>query len=365
MPDFPMDPEELARAIGISLSDWPGNCHGVAEAVLRRVPVEGMRLVRGHYEGPVSRDSIYGRGPQQHSWLELADGRILDPTRWAFASPSRPEIHLGENDGYDEAGHMLNARVRPAAMASAFLSGRDVSGPVSAVRDRLAALSPGVVADLFEAGDLTSPDEEATFRHAERLLDRLLDPVEHHRSPEDFFGLARECGLGAMVPVDTMVRVLEPERVTPAAGTNMFYDVPPAPKLSDQQKLFRIFCRFMSLEHRDLKIEEELEEIGYTLEDLHDALNDMDRMLRIDPVDPPLGRTTSSTLAVIAGDILGRGFGGEMEVERYARSIGLDRDALHDTLEAFGDRSGYTLQWLMPGERGEPLAAEPEGMDGP
>ena len=114
LPPFPLDPAVVAEEIGIPLREWPGNCHGVAEAILHALPVPGMRLVRGHYDGPVARTSVYrgGSGPQQHSWLRLADGRILDPTRWAMERPSAPAIYVGENDHYDEAGAQLHQFLR-------------------------------------------------------------------------------------------------------------------------------------------------------------------------------------------------------------------------------------------------------------
>lgn len=72
-----------------------------------------------------------------------------------------------------------------------------------------------------------------------------------------------------------------------------------------------------------------------------------------------------ASLAVIARDLLGKGFGAELEVERYAKSIGMDRQSLHRALEDFGRRAGYDLPWLMPDEvriqsAGESLEVEPE-----
>ena len=52
-------------------------------------------------------------------------------------------------------------------------------------------------------------------------------------------------------------------------------------------------------------------------------------------------------MALVAFELLGNGFGVELEVESYARSIGMDRDALHCALVSFGDRAGYDLAWLI------------------
>jgi len=63
---------------------------------------------------------------------------------------------------------------------------------------------------------------------------------------------------------------------------------------------------------------------------------------------------------VIAGDILGKGFGTELAVERYARSIGLDRDGLHREMVSFGQRASYDLCWLCGEEARLAEDVEPE-----
>jgi hypothetical protein len=342
--EFPLDPEELAETIGIPLKDWPGNCHAVATAVLRKVPVAGMRIVRGHYHGYVSSASVYRGSLQQHSWLEADDGRILDPTRWAMTSPNHPHIYLGENDAYDEAGLMLRARMKPHTAMATFLSGD--AGAEQAILKRLEKLTPAAIAQVFEAGGLSTPQDDLSLRDAERLRSRMEDPVEHFRDPAPFFEALRETGLGALVPFDTMQRVLQPEEVTVDRGANMLYDLPRAEALTEHQKLFKVLCRFLSIEARD-GIEGELEQINYSLHELHDALNQMERRLRFDPEEPYFRSETATVVALVAFELLGNGFGAELEVERYARSIGMDRDALHCALVSFGDRAGYDLAWLI------------------
>jgi hypothetical protein len=341
-----MDPEVIAAEINIPLEDWPGNCHGIAEAILRRLPIAGMRLVRGHYDGWVSKDSVYRGSIQQHSWLELEDGRILDPTRWAMSNPKKPSIYLGENDHYDEASIGMKAKSRPAIAMSMFMQGHAATGPQAAVLQKLQDLPTWRVEELFEAGGLTAPSGEIGNRDAERLYDRLSDPVEHFREPEAFFGKLRDAGLSAMVPIDIMTRVLDPEKVFVDRGANLLYEAPAAEEINGTQKLFKIFCRFLSIEARELHIENELEEIGYTLDDLHTALNDMESWLKYDPEASYLPRDITDTLSVIASDLLGKGFGVEIEIERYAKSIGLDRDGLHRELVSFGERAQYDLAWL-------------------
>ena len=352
MPAFPMEPQDLAREIDIPLVNWAGNCHGIAEAVLRRTPVAGMRLVRGHFLGRIHRDSPYRGSPQQHSWLELEDGRILDPTRWAMTCPDKPYIFLGPDEelDYDEGGLMLRAKGRPAKMSSALLSGQDMLAPHRVILERLSDQDAQDVRDMYHAGGLSAPEDTPKIHDAERLLDRLSDPVEYFLTPEPFFRAVRDMGLGAFVPIDIMTRVLEPEKVTVDRGANLLYEVEPAPELTDHQRLFKIFCKFLSIEHRDLRIEDELEELGFTLDELHDLLNGYERSLVLDPEDPYISRMDRGCLAVIAGDLLGRGFGAELQVERYAKSIGMDRQRLHHVLVRFGEDAGYDLPWLMPHE---------------
>jgi len=360
-----LNPDELAQAIDIPLKEWPGNCHAIAVAILARVPVAGMRVVRGHYHGHVSKSSVYRGSLQQHSWLEAEDGRILDPTRWAMSSPNNPYIHLGENDAYDEAGLMLRARMKPHTAMSAFLSGNDTAGADNAILKRLKAQTPEEIARVFEAGGLALPRAEISLRDAERLRSRMEDPVEHFHEPEAFFKALQEIGMGALVPYDTLQRVLHPEEVYVNRGVNRLFDLPPMETLSDHQKLFKIFCRFLSVEARDLAIEDELGEMHYSLQDLHDALNEMEQRLRLDPEGPYFSRNTRTLVAIVASELLGKGFGAELEVERYARSIGMDRDALHCALVAFGDCAGYDLPWLIGDEalraeqgRGDPDTSE-------
>jgi hypothetical protein len=352
MPEFPMDPSKLADLIGIPLKNWTGNCHGVAEAVLRKAPVRDMRLVRGHYHGYIHRQSVYLQGPQQHSWLELADGRILDPTRWAMDRPDTPSIFLGPDEelDYDEGGLYLRAKDHVYEAMADHLFGPMKNGPADVILKKFGETDIRTVQDMFVAGGLQAPAGVADRQDAQRLYDRFYDPVEHFATPEPFFAAVKQMGLAALVPIDTMRRVLEPELVCVDPQSDPFYDLPEAPELTSNQQLFKVFCRFLSVEFREMTIESELEELGYRLDDLHDMLNKFEYALRLDPEDPYLSGNVASGLAVIAGDLLGKGYGAELQVERYAKSYGMSRQALHDELAAFGARSGYDLQWLTPSE---------------
>lgn len=357
MDPFPTEPAAIAEAIGLPLTDWPGNCHAVAERVLRRLPTQGMRLVRGHFHGWTSPASVYGRGPQQHSWLRLQDGRVLDPTRWAFDQPGKPYLYVGENDAYDEAGLWLAERSRSMMGMTAFLS-PDRDAPERAVADRLNACTAGLRGRVADASRIPELGEgEVGTREAERLLDLLRAPVEHLDAPEALYAAAADAGLKAQIRLDLWVRVMEPERVRPERGVNRFFADPPGERLSGPQALFRVMARFLSVEERE-EIEAELEERGYRLEELHAALNGMEAVLRHDPDLTWMPRGDRDLLAVVAADLLGAGHGEALRVERYAESLGLDRDGLDRELRRFGAAAGYSLLWLP--DRAVPERVIPE-----
>lgn len=337
LPPFPLDPTELSEEIGIPLEYWPGNCHGIAEAVLRKAPCPGMRLVRGHYTGHVSRESVYRGGVQQHSWLQLEDGRILDPTRWAMDRPRKPYIYCGANDAYDEAGMELKTLSRAAMAGSLSSIGR--KRPEDMLEERLSEISPEMRDALFKAAGEQSPYG---------LLAAIQGPVEHLPDPERLYREVEAAGLKAWVQVDNWVRVMEPEKVSVPFGINRLFEAPAKEPLTDHQVLFKTFCRFLSIEARELRFEEELEEYGISLEEFHDALNDMEKWLKIDPDLPYLPSDTRNVISLAALDLLGKGFGTELRVERYAASLGLPRLEFDRALQDFGRKAGMDLSWIYP-----------------
>lgn len=347
--NFPTDPAEIAERIDIPLDRWPGNCHGIAEAILRHLPIEGMRLCRGHYDGYVSRKSVYHQGGmQQHSWLRLQDGRILDPTRWAIDRPEAPYLYIGENDHYDEAGQVAKARTRPMTLMSI---GVDMSAPDRFIAEKLTQAPEALRYDLADLTGIQGLAEtDINIRNAERLRRLIEGPVEHLQDPAGLYALIDAAGLKALVKMDVWTRVMEPEKVTPAAGTNFFYEAPAREELSEMEILFRVFAKFLSIDERDIIIEDELEEYGYKLDDLHDAINDMESMVKIDPALPWMDSGSRDLLCVVASDLLGKGFGEELRVERFADSLGMDRQALHRSMIDFGRPAGFDLAWLMPDE---------------
>lgn len=99
-----LDPELVAIAIDFPLDQWPGNCYGVAHAMLHRRIVQG-KLRYGHWLGPVADGSLFSYrlgSIIRHGWIETDTG-VIDPTRWVFEGAS-PYIYDGPEDHYDVGG---------------------------------------------------------------------------------------------------------------------------------------------------------------------------------------------------------------------------------------------------------------------
>jgi len=100
--------EQCAKAIGWPVALWKGHCFTVASMIVDRKLIKGGRAVYGHFIGKVDPKSYFGErahhGFVQHGWVLLPDGRVFDPTRWAFEDKA-PYIFVGPADDYDEGGN--------------------------------------------------------------------------------------------------------------------------------------------------------------------------------------------------------------------------------------------------------------------
>src|SRR5215510_2584908 len=107
-----LTPGRVAKAIDVFFHDWPGSCHQICVKLLRaELLPDGATLKRGKYTGPL----VYGKyraeimlwsetiGTRDHSWIELADGTVVDPTRYVFEGV-KPYIYVGLGDNYIENG---------------------------------------------------------------------------------------------------------------------------------------------------------------------------------------------------------------------------------------------------------------------
>lgn len=347
MPEFPQCVDSISELIDIPVSEWPLNCHAIATAILQMVPVEGMRLARGHWTGHVSRKSQYrNSGIQQHSWLVAKDGRIVDPTRWAMEDPDRPKIYIGEDDHYDEAGIEIGCRIPPA------FPGSRPPGYETA----LAKSNPEKINRIAAAVGMQPLDNtDASAREMQFLADKLQyalsSPPDHLDDAEELYKALQDAGLKAIVRYDLWSLVMEPSRIRRNLPANRWFTLPEFTKPHPVALFYKLCTSFISVEERDIYLEDELEEIGYTLDEWHESLNNIEYCVGRVSEKPDAGfddvpRTWLDPLVVVASFILGKGFGTDIRIERYARSFGYSRKELDAVMRAAGDRVGYDNAWI-------------------
>lgn len=106
------DIDNVAEAIGLPITEWPGKCHQIACAMNEVYKIGLTRY--GHYAGPIHPDSIFGgRRWSRHGWIQphATDALVVDPTRWCFTM-EEPEIYYGLAVDYDAGGNWIRP-VRP------------------------------------------------------------------------------------------------------------------------------------------------------------------------------------------------------------------------------------------------------------
>ena len=111
-----LNPETVAKQIKWPLDKWPGNCYGIAQAMVEAKVVRG-KAIYGHYHGYINSKSIFaGRPFTHHGWISCPRGGVLvDPTRWVFEC-AQPYIYLGTtaDPDYDAGGNWLRMQMLPA-----------------------------------------------------------------------------------------------------------------------------------------------------------------------------------------------------------------------------------------------------------
>jgi hypothetical protein len=101
-----IDPEELARIIGIPTPSWPNHCYRIAAAVVYSHACDG-ELVTGYYH---LTDAVW-----DHAWVKRPDGSVYDPTLWCILGEGVPRIYAGPLlPGYDEEGVRWEKEVNKA-----------------------------------------------------------------------------------------------------------------------------------------------------------------------------------------------------------------------------------------------------------
>jgi hypothetical protein len=113
-----MKAEELTiEALAERAGPWPfweGQCYGIA--LIAAEMIDGAEAVYGHWLGEVHPEGYWGKYANKpflrHGWVKLADGRVLDPTRWSFEA-KRAYLWIGENGGeYDQGGQHIRKALR-------------------------------------------------------------------------------------------------------------------------------------------------------------------------------------------------------------------------------------------------------------
>lgn len=181
-----LEVESVEQQIGIDIDEWPGNCYGIAHAMLRH-SVVGGRLRYGHWNGPIADGSLFdGHAIVRHGWIEQDDGRVVDPTRWVFEDDI-PYIYQGENDFYDMGGdevRLANQRPAPAP------EGRSV--PLNIEGE----------AALFVHRSVGVPVDELRLSHVFWLANLSRATLGEYLI--DIFRALIEAGLTALIPIDNL-----------------------------------------------------------------------------------------------------------------------------------------------------------------
>lgn len=94
--------EALVARMGCPPEEWAGNCHAASVSVAETI--DGAVVRRGVFLGEATPGAYFYGRPCQHSWVELPDGQVCDPTRFAFVGGPAWPLWVGPSDEYDIAG---------------------------------------------------------------------------------------------------------------------------------------------------------------------------------------------------------------------------------------------------------------------
>lgn len=91
--------EECERALGEKAKAWVARCYEISYRIVAAGLVDG-EAVYGHWTGDLAPGSYFARLKRgipfvPHGWIQLKDGRVLDPTRWVFEDVA-PYLYVGE-----------------------------------------------------------------------------------------------------------------------------------------------------------------------------------------------------------------------------------------------------------------------------
>ena len=107
----PLTLTDAELIVGSPATSWMGRCTEISDKLADAYRGEA---VYGHWVGPVDDASPFAyaqsTGFAQHGWIEMPDGSVVDPTRFAFEMVA-PYIYVGASDYYDRGGNAMLARL--------------------------------------------------------------------------------------------------------------------------------------------------------------------------------------------------------------------------------------------------------------
>ena len=188
----------MAAAIEIPVGKWPGNCHGIAMAMLERKLVQG-ELCYGNWWGPIAEGTLFAPRniAPHHGWIEQDGGIIVDPTRWVFEG-SEPYIFQGPDpeNYYDFGGNRLRASFRKPPP----------EWDENARKIWEEAYLPSFLIQIL----LNFFPWQTGYTRDQIFWMANLSPEELQPFTRDFYEWLREEGLAGYVPLDNMQRVTSP-----------------------------------------------------------------------------------------------------------------------------------------------------------
>ena len=205
------DPEVLriGRALKWPPEQWKGQCYGVAKKMVDAGLAPGGTAVYGHYTGPIAPTSLFADrralGFCQHGWiLMVADGSVVDPTRWVFEDVE-PYIYRGKADYYDEGGNGIRASFagpppsfddRDVSRATYRVTGKMLSGPAWSLMEDLLRL----LDDVDREREIDEVSQEQLFW----LANVAYDTLQPHTA--EIYKMLEKLRLGPFIPVDNRDR---------------------------------------------------------------------------------------------------------------------------------------------------------------
>ena len=191
-----LSPHVIAQAIGLPVTDWPGNCYAVAYQMVSRGLVNG-RAVYGHYLGFVAKGSLFdGRTIVRHGWVVCEDGSIIDPTRWVFEG-TEPYIAQApaEHHEYDEGGNALLAKLRRPTPSH---------NPAEANAKKVDGDADKALLKVLLGRD--SKPDLLTLTEAHWLATQPLDDLQG--VAKHLYQLIIGLGWSALIPIDNRLKVI-------------------------------------------------------------------------------------------------------------------------------------------------------------